>query len=189
MHSIFTQTDENPVIAAVRSSTLVDVALRSNINTIFMMGGTLSEAQDITRRVHDAGKHILFHVELMKGLGRDREGIEYLAREVGPDGVVSTKPHLLNAVRDMDLLCILQIFMIDTQAYLTGTKNIKSIKPDAVEIMPGLMPGIIKKLRKQFDLPIFTAGLVSRPEEVKLMLDAGVCGLAISEQSLWNYPE
>ena len=54
MHSIFTQTDENPVIAAVRSSTLVDVALLSNINTIFMMGGTLSEAQDITRRVHDA---------------------------------------------------------------------------------------------------------------------------------------
>jgi len=187
MHPLFDTTRSHPVIAAVRTAADVNTALESNIATIFMIGGNISEVRDITRRVHDAGKYILFHVELVKGLGRDKEAIEFLASEAHPDGVVSTKPHLLGLARKLELVTVLQIFMIDTQAFHTGLRNIKSTKPDAIEIMPGLMPGIIRKLGKQFDLPIFTAGLIKQPEEVEIMLAAGAEALAISEQSLWSY--
>ncbi|WP_461209441.1 glycerol-3-phosphate responsive antiterminator [Desulfocurvus sp. DL9XJH121] len=187
MHPLFATTRTNPVIAAVRDSSHLDAALDSEIRVIFMMGGTLSEARDLTKRTHERGKHILFHVELVKGLGRDHEGIAYMAETVRPDGMISTKPYLLHTAKSLGLLCVLQIFMIDTQAYVTGLKNIRTTLPDAVEIMPGLMPGVVDKLSAEFDLPFFTAGLVKLPEEVELMLQAGVAGVAVSEQSLWSW--
>lgn len=187
MHPLFLSIKSHPVIAAVREASDLDKALASPVSTIFMMGGGIGEVCDITRRVHDAGKYIVFHMELVKGLGRDKEAAEFLATEAQPDGVVSTKPHLLSLVRKLGLITVLQVFMIDTRAYMTGIKNIKSTQPDAVEVMPGLMPSIIQNLDAQFDIPIYTAGLIKRPEEVEIMLDAGADGLAISEQSLWGY--
>lgn len=187
MHPLFATTTSHPVIAAARNASDVNEALRSNIAVIFMIGGSISEIRDITRRTHDAGKHILFHVELVKGLGRDREAIEFLADEARPDGVVSTKPNLLGLARKLGLVTVFQVFMIDTRAYSTGIRNIESTKPDAIEVMPGLMPSIIRKLDEQFDIPIFTAGLIKQPEEVEIMLSAGANALSISEQSLWNY--
>ncbi len=180
---------EAPVIAAVRESRHVDAALKSPVRALFMMGGSLSEAADITRKAHGAGKAILFHVELVKGLGRDREAIEYLAHHIRPDGVVATKATLLGAARKLGLFSVLQIFMIDTQAYVTGLKNIAAVRPDAIEIMPGLMPRVVAQLRAEFDGPIFTAGLVKLPEEIRALRAAGADGVAISEQTLWEYTE
>ncbi len=187
MEKILMATRSHPIIAAVRDAADVDRALASPVTTIFMMGGSISEVRDITRRTHEAGKHILFHVELVKGLGRDKEAIQFLAHEARPDGVVSTKPNLLGLARKLGLLTTLQVFMIDSQAYQTGLRNIDSIRPDAIEVMPGLMPSIIRKLDKQFDTPIFAAGLIKQPDEIEAMLAAGADALVIGEQSLWSH--
>jgi len=188
MSSMFEALSARPIIAAVRERAHLETALRSPLDLIFMMGGAMNEIGELVRRTHEADKRICLHVELVKGLGRDREAIEYLAEHIRPDGIVSTKPHLVQTAVDLGLTAVLQIFMIDTQAFLTGLNNIESTRAHAVEIMPGLMPSIIAKLAALFDIPIITAGLIKRPEEVRMMLDAGASGLAISEQSLWRQP-
>ncbi|THB66251.1 MAG: glycerol-3-phosphate responsive antiterminator [Desulfovibrio sp.] len=187
MKAVFNELETHPVIAAVRESAHVNAALDSPVRMIFLMGGSLSELEAITRKARRADKKIMIHIELVKGLGRDCEGVEYLAEVVRPDGMVSTKPQLIKEASKLGLATVLQIFLIDTQAYLTGLKNIASTKPDALEIMPGLMPRVINTLSTDFDIPVITAGLVKQPDEVKLMLAAGAAGIAISEQSLWSY--
>ena len=143
MESILKLLKSNPVIAAVRDTQLIDTALDSDVQVIFMMGGQLSRIREVTARVREAGKHIYLHVELLKGLGRDQEAITYIAREIHPHGVVSTKPHLVQAAARCDLSTILQIFMIDSQAFDTGLKNIAGLNPGGIEIMPGLIPSVI----------------------------------------------
>ncbi len=187
MKSTMKRLENNPVIAAVRDVNHIDTALNSAVQVIFLMGGSLSNVQETTQRVQDAGKQIFLHVELIKGLGRDSLSIEYLADKICPDGIVTTKPMLLKVAAKYNMSTVLQIFMIDSQAFDSGLKNIVSLGPDAVEIMPGLMTPIIVKLKSQVDVPIITAGLIKQPHEVEMMLKAGCDGITVSEQTLWNF--
>ncbi|WFS60902.1 glycerol-3-phosphate responsive antiterminator [Pseudodesulfovibrio thermohalotolerans] len=178
---------KRPIIAAVRTEKEFQLALKSEVSTIFMMGGTVSLVRDLARQAYEADKHIFFHAELVKGLGRDQEGIAFLVEQGPLNGIVSTKPHLLAAARDLGVTTILQIFLIDTQALHTGIRNIESVKPDAVELMPGLVPSIAGQFKALLNVPLFAAGLIRHEHEVRSMLDAGVDALAMSEQRLWNF--
>ena len=177
----------SPVIAAVRSMEELAIALRSPVRVISMMGGSIGEAAAITNAVHESGKRVLFHPELVKGLGRDQAGIEYLARIASPDGIVSTKRQLLHTASQLGLLSVFQVFMIDTQAFETGLENIASHAPDAVEIMPGLMPRIVSCVKAAFAGPVLAAGLIKTTNDVDVLLKHGASGAAASEQTLWAY--
>lgn len=177
----------HPVIAAVRTPTLLPTALKSKVKVIFLMGGDLCQAHDITRQTQASGKQIFLHVDLLKGIGRDREAIEFIHKKIRPEGIVTTKPHLLQAANKQGLATVLQIFMIDSQAFETGIKNIHSYQPDAVEIMPGLMPRIAMQVKAAIEAPLICAGMIKQPNEVETMLEVGCEGIAASETALWNY--
>lgn len=46
-------------------------------------------------------------------------------------------------------LTVQHLFMLDTQAYENGIRNLSNVKPDAIEIMPGLMPRVIREFFKK----------------------------------------
>ena len=60
------------------------------------------------------------------------------------DGIISTKPQLVKRPRRLGLFGILRIFVIDSMAFGNIRKTVRLLVPDAVEILPGLMPKIIK---------------------------------------------
>lgn len=177
-----------PVIAAVREVEDLNMALKSAAQVIFLMGGSLSDVKAVTQTVQCLKKQIFLHVELIKGLGRDKEAIEFISSEIRPEGVVATKPYLAKiATKFENLSTVLQIFMIDSQAFQSSLKTIASVAPDAVEIMPGLIPRVIAQVKSHFDLPLITAGLIKQSHEVDAMIAAGCLGVIVSEQSLWAY--
>lgn len=179
---------QHPVIAAVREVNDVQEALASPVKTIYLMGGSILDIIEVTKQVQSCGKSIFLHVELLKGIGRDKAAIEFIAKKIRPEGVVSTKPQLLLAASKLDLQTVLQIFMIDSQAFETGMRNIRSLNPDIVEIMPGLVPGVATEIKKQINgIPLVTAGMIRRAEEVEIMLNAGCNAIAASNKNLWWY--
>ena len=178
---------EAPVIAAVRTMDELSLALRSPARVISMMGGGIGEIERITEEIHGHGKSVLFHPELVKGLGRDPAGVEYLIRIGAPDGIVSTKRQLLQTASQMGVVSVFQVFMIDTQALETGLENLVSRPPDIVEIMPGLMPSVVRRVKAVFGGPVLAAGLIKEPTDVDVLLKAGASGVAASEMSLWTY--
>lgn len=177
----------NPVIAAVRQMKDLEIALHSSTKVIFLMGGSLLEIGPITQKVQALGKHIFIHVELIKGLGKDKEAIHYIATSVKPEGIVSTKPQLIKAAASYRISTVLQVFMIDSQAFDSGLKSISSVNPDAVEIMPGLMPRVAAQVKSHLDTPVITAGLIKLPQEVEMMVHSGCHGVAVSEKELWDF--
>jgi glycerol uptake operon antiterminator len=131
-------------------------------------------------------KSIFLHVDLIKGIANDREGIKYLSKKVMPDGIVSTKNQLIQAAKKEGLLTVQHLFMLDTQAFENGVRNFSNVKPDAIEIMPGLMPRVIREFREKIDCPIITAGLIKHPNEIREAVEAGAHGVAIGDPALWN---
>lgn len=57
--------------------------------------------------------------------------------------------------------------------------------PDAVEILPGLMPKIIKKLCSTVNVPIIAGGLISDKEDVMNALTAGAVAISVTNQRVW----
>jgi glycerol uptake operon antiterminator len=177
---------KNPIIAAVRDVSLIERAVLSPVETIFLMTGDIFSIDHCVEVCRKNNKSIFLHVDLIKGIANDREGIRYLSRKVKPDGIVSTRNQLLQAAKKEGLLAVQHLFMIDTLAYENGIRNILDIKPDAIEIMPGLMPRVIREFTEKIDCPIITAGLIKNPDEVKEVIEAGAHAVAIGEPRLWD---
>ena len=63
---------------------------------------------------------------------------------------------------------------------------IKENKIVAAEIMPGLMPKVIKKLSQKTHIPIITGGLIKEKEDVINAIKAGALSVSTTETSLWE---
>jgi glycerol uptake operon antiterminator len=176
----------NPIIAAVRDITLIEKAVLSPVEMIFLMGGDIFSIEHCIEESRKYNKSIFLHVDLIKGIANDKEGIRYVSKTARPDGIVSTKNQLIQAAKKEGLYTVQHLFMLDTLAYENGIRNYAHIKPDAIEIMPGLMPRVIQEIYEKVDCPIITAGLIKNPNEIREAIEAGAHGVAIGDPELWN---
>lgn len=177
---------DQPVIAALRTREDIDAACSSKARDIFLMCGELSSLEGDVSRLREAGKRVFVHPDLVKGLASDKEGIDFLAKIVKPEGIVSTKNHIIKAARDRSLLAVQHLFIIDTQAFNTGLRNVKEAQPDAIEIMPGLMPRVIRDFAALTDLPIAAAGLIQSSSEIAEIIAAGAKAVITGTKELWR---
>jgi glycerol uptake operon antiterminator len=74
--------------------------------------------------------------------------------------------------------------VLDSLALLNIEKQFPLDHADAVEILPGLMPKIIKKLVNLSPIPIIAGGLVSDIEDVQNALDAGAVSVSTTNSAL-----
>ncbi len=176
----------HPVIAAVRDEASFDRALDSHVRTIFLMSGDIVSLEHSADRARHSRKAILVHIDLVRGLASDREGVEYLARTVRPDGIVTNRVQLLRAAQQSGLLAVQHLFVIDTQALATGLRHVEECSADAVELMPGLMPRVIREVVDSVDRPVLAAGLIASFAEVEQAMGAGARAVVASAQELWN---
>ena len=177
-----------PVIAVVRRTEELDGALRSPSNIIELRASSLMELPFIVRRCRNAKKALFLYPELIEGLGHSPASIEFLAQYARPTGIVSTKKQILNTAASLGLLTVFQIFMIDTQAFGTGVRNAQKLRCDAIEVMPGAIPNIVREVCALVDKPVLCAGLVKTAEEVSKLLESGAAGVATSTSTLWFDP-
>ncbi|MGL5578401.1 MAG: glycerol-3-phosphate responsive antiterminator, partial [Fusobacteriaceae bacterium] len=52
---------------------------------------------------------------------------------------------------------------------------------DAVEILPGVMPKIIKKLSEEIDTPLIAGGLISDIEDIEIALNSGAIAVSTTK--------
>ncbi len=175
----------HPIIAAVRDLRALPYALSTPIQVVFLMTGDIFTIGDAVGSVQKAGKTAVVHIDLLKGLAMDREGMLFVARSVRPNGVVSTKLQLLQSARKAGLATVQHLFLIDTHAFETGVQHIRQFRPDVVEVMPGLMPRVVRDLSQEIDVPIVAAGLIRSFAEVREALDAGAVAAVVGFQDLW----
>lgn len=176
----------NPIIAGVRNMANLDDAIKSDCSVIFLLCGTIFDLKDTVNKVKNAGKMIFIHVDLLDGFSKDSIALEYISREICPDGIISTKNSLLKAAKSMGLLTVQRVFIIDSLSIDTAVKASQHINPDAIEILPGIMPTIVKMLSKSMDVPIIVGGLVSEISDVVTAVQSGALGVSTSSEKIWE---
>lgn len=177
---------KNPIIAGVKDMTNLEAALDSDCEIIFLLCGTIFDIKDTVRKAKEKGKMIFIHVDLLDGFSKDATALRYISTEICPDGIISTKNSLLKSAKSLGLLTVQRVFIIDSLSIETAVKASQMINPDAIEIMPGIMPRIIEKLSSSMDVPVIVGGLVSEQEDVTTAIKSGALGVSTSSGRIWG---
>ncbi|AKL95906.1 glycerol uptake operon antiterminator regulatory protein GlpP [Clostridium aceticum] len=177
---------QEEVIASVHNDEILKTALNiSSIKTIFLMQGDILTLKNSIKEIQLVDKKVFLHVDFIQGLATDSKGLQYVAEVLKPEGIISTRGQVIQHAKKHSLLTIQRLFIIDSNALLSGIKNVKSSKPDAIEAMPGLMPRIIKELKKSTDLPIVAGGLIKSRDEIKEAFISGAVAVSLSAFETW----
>lgn len=59
------------------------------------------------------------------------------------------------------------------------------MKPDFIEVLPGVMPKLIKEVCHITRIPIIAGGLISDKESVVSALSAGAIAVSTSNRTVW----
>lgn len=177
---------KNPIIAAVKDLNNLDAALESNCNIIFLLCGSIFNVKEVVEKAKAKDKMIFIHVDLLDGFSKDAVALKYISEEIKPDGIVSTKNSQLKVAKNLGLLTVQRIFIIDSLSIDTAIKTSQMIDPDAIEIMPGIMPRITKQLSSTLSVPVIVGGLISEDIEVENAINSGALGVSTSSKLLWG---
>ncbi|KEI00562.1 glycerol-3-phosphate responsive antiterminator [Clostridium botulinum] len=176
----------NPIIAAVKDLDKLDRAIKSPCEVIFLLKGNICNIKELVDKVKAVGKSIYVHIDLMDGFARDRYALTHMKEQVNPDGIITTKSNLTKIAKELDLFTIQRLFIIDNLSLETGINSINSMRPNAMEILPGVMPKIIKQVKQEVKVPVIAGGLIKDKEDVIESLKAGALGVSTSKEDIWN---
>lgn len=182
----FLMFQENPIITAVRNPKDIYEAIQSKSQIIFLLTGNVFNLKKMVDLANNAGKFVFTHLDLIKGYSQDNYFIKYLKDEIKPTGIITTKNNIITRAKQENLMTIQRLFLLDSSAMDISINSAKKIKPDAVEILPGLVPKLIHSVKKELDIPIVTGGFIETIDEVRTCLSAGAISASTSHKPLWN---
>lgn len=189
MNSFYHIVEQTPVIAAVKDMDGVRKSCESeDIRVIFILFGDILTIARIVRQVKAAGKTAMVHVDLITGLSSKEITIDYIHENTQADGIISTKLQLVHRARELSMYTVLRFFVIDSMALnsIEGLEKQRGGKPDFIEVLPGVMPKVIRKICGLIRVPMIAGGLIADKEDVMGALDAGAIAVSTTNQKVWT---
>ena len=177
---------QRPVIAAARTMEDAREAAARRVAAGFLLGGSILTLPEMTAALRSAGKYVFIHLDLCDGLGRDAAAVEWCARTLSPDGLISTRSQLLRMAAEQDMMTIHRLFLVDSSSLSGGIRHLTANPPDLIEVLPGLVPKAITRLRDTLDLPVIAGGMVTEERDVEQALSAGALAVSSSSRALWR---
>ncbi|CUH94355.1 hypothetical protein P22_0421 [Propionispora sp. 2/2-37] len=177
-----------PIIPAVRTiQDFKHAMMHTAAPGVIVLFGDINTISSLLEQAKQYKKRLILHLDLLEGIGRDKAGINFLARQ-GVSAVITTKTQIGRMAHEDGMIVIQRLFLMDSEAVRTGINAARTLKPDAIEILPGTVSSnIIKKLVAEVGLPLLAGGLVQTEEEVLTALRNGVYSVSTSKRELWNF--
>ena len=177
---------DSPVIAAIKDAGGLEECIETDCRVIFILYGNVCNIGEIVKKVKENGKIAIVHMDLVTGLSSKEVAVDFIKQSTEADGVISTKPMLVKRAKELGLLAIQRFFMIDSIALENAKRQIDIYHPDCVEIMPGVMPKILKEIRRYVDVPVIAGGLITDKKDVMSALSAGADAISTTNRLLWK---
>lgn len=174
-----------PIIASVKNDEELEMALKSDVGVIFMLYGNILTIADLTSRVHQAGKQVFVHLDMIEGLAPKEVASDFIARDTVADGIISTKAQLTRRARELGLVSIQRFFLLDSKA-MASVEQFNRSAADVVEVLPGLMPKIIQRVAFITKKPVIAGGLIQDKEDVITALSAGAVAVSTTNPKVWD---
>ena len=175
----------DPCCAAITDDESLGEALASRAPVIFLLRGNGLAIAPLVRSVHDAGKLVAVHVDLVGGLHADRASVDWLAG-AGVDAVISSHGQLMAAIRHGGMTAIHRLLLVRRSQLDSAVSAITRSAPTIVEILPGVLFPSVVDLMPPFDVPVLAGGFVRTAADVQAILAAGALGVTTSSHALWG---
>jgi len=182
MTDILALLEQNPVIPAVHTDKFLK-ALNSPCDVIFSLGESILTVGEHIKAAHAKGKKMLVHIDLAEGVGKDEAGVKYLA-SLGCDGIISTRAQIIKYAKKEGLFTVQRFFTLDSQGLDSISDMLKNVSPSMIEIMPGTVYKIIKRM-SNCGIPLIAGGLLETKNEVTEALSNGAVSVSTGNPELW----
>lgn len=187
MAAVWQKLRQCPVIPSVWDDKGLEQVTRIPVTAVFLQYGGLFTVPDMAnaiRSVHPDAT-VFFHIDLADGIAADETGVRFIARS-GLQGIVTTRPALVEAAKKIGLAAVLRVFIQDSRSLRRAVQLAQRCGPDALDVLPGpVVPEVIGDLREHLSQPIIAGGLIRQEEQVRDLLKAGCRAVGTSQPDLW----
>ena len=184
-HSLLTALECDPVIPALKTAGDIVACQACSCPAVFVLCGDILNIGEIIHQLHTIGKRAVIHADLVTGLAAREVAVDFLQR-CGADGIISTRPTLVRRARELGLLAVLRMFAIDSKAVGNLKSETEACSPDMVEVLPGAIPHVIERLKRELKVPLIAGGLLETKQDVMAALKAGALCVSTSDSALWG---
>lgn len=158
--------------------------LNSDFHWCILMDFHINFMEELVRQAHALGKQVIVHMDLIHGIANDPFGAQFMCQKYHVDGIISTKPKVIEAAKMNHCVAILRLFLIDSRSLEKGCALAKSLAPDFLEILPAMTLHAVKRVRAYCDLDIIGGGLIADEEDIHACLSNGMVAVSSSNFSL-----
>ncbi|GAA4720152.1 glycerol-3-phosphate responsive antiterminator [Brevibacillus fulvus] len=174
------------MIASVKKPNTLERALAANVSAAVLSIGNIGVIKHYVNLFKNCQMPVFVHLERIGGISFDREGIAFLAQYVKPTGIVTTRNTLIKLAKKEGMLTIQRLFLIDSDSIVSGLQSVQETQPDAVEIMPALLPEYIGRFSSELNQPIIAGGLIRERAQMLAALDKGAVAVSVGTHQLWK---
>ncbi|QQO08422.1 glycerol-3-phosphate responsive antiterminator [Breznakiella homolactica] len=173
-----------PVISAVKTTDGLEKCLKRDGEIVFVLFGDVLSIPGIVSKIKDSGKHAFVHMDLIDGLAARDVAVDFMVKNTKADGILSTKANLIRRAKAKGLLTIQRFFVLDSMALINIEKQFPLEHADAVEILPGAMPKVIRRIADISKQPIIAGGLIFDAEDARSAISAGAVSVSSSNTDI-----
>lgn len=177
---------ESKKIFAIKNEDFLENSiLPKNCNIVFLLSSTIGSIEDSTRKIVAENKMCFIHLDMIQGLNtKDPSAIDFLKENSFADGVITTKSSVAKYAKKAGFLVILRCFLIDSISLTTTEKLLNEEYIDAIEVLPGVMPKVLRNLSTKSSIPIIAGGLISDDDDVKTALKNGAIAISTTKLNI-----
>ena len=177
--------EDTPIIAAVKNEEGLERCLISEIQVVFVLFGDICNIHDIVKKIKDAGKIAMVHLDLIGGISGKEIALDFIKKYTEADGIITTKSNLIKYAKQLGFYTVLRYFVMDSMALSNIEKQAGTTLPDVIEVLPGVMPKIIKRVNRISKVPVIAGGLIADREDVMMALNSGAIAISATSYDVW----
>ena len=183
--TLLTALERSPIIAAVKSEEQLEHCLESECTVVFLLFGNVCNIASLVEKVKNADKLAFVHMEFIDGLAPREISVQFIRQFTKADGILTTKQQLIRCAKEQGLIAVQRFFMIDSIAFSNVQKQLHAGDADFIEILPAVLPKILKGICEGTHIPVIASGMIVDKEDVLLSLNCGAAGISSTNPNVW----
>ncbi len=150
-----------------------------------LMNFQLAQLPELVKLMKENNKKVLIHSELIKGLSSDEYGAIFLIQNLNVDGIISSKPKVIDVCKKRKVIGIFRFFLKDSISLNQSIDMARKIEPQYLEILPASSTDIISEIRQRTSGEILMGGLIRSKEQINKCINAGAIAVTTSNTDFW----
>jgi glycerol uptake operon antiterminator len=151
-----------------------------------LMNFQLAQLEELVALMKSKGKKVLIHAELIRGLSSDEYGAIYLIQKLKVDGIISSKPKVIEICKKRGVIGIFRFFLKDSMSLEQSIELTRKVSPDFLEVLPATAVDIIGYLKNELHQPIMLGGLIQTEHQIRNCIAKGAVAVTTSNPEFWQ---